>query len=206
MRKPDRLAVLLGLAFLLPACEETGPDTHIGQLGAMWMEWRAQVQEGQPLSVLIVGDLGCAAEYVRHYEVDQSNRAIVFNPYAIVSDEPCSLGIVPELFSDTIDVSDLRAGTYQLQSRDRVFGEVVVTSDPPDAPPLVGAGAATFVRDPDGCFRLRPAAYFFAHMLPLEDQADTTASWTDAFVTGHIIEATSPVCGVTRIFHLVSKN
>ena len=190
-------------AFVAFACAEP-TASHIQPLGASWMEWTAQVQEGQPLRVLIVGDQGCSGEYVRHYEVDQSNRAIVFNPYAIVPDEPCNLGIVPELFTDAIDVSDLRAGTYQLKSRDQVFGEVVVTSDPPDAPPLVGAGSAQFVRDNDGCFRLRPAMTYFAHMLPLEDQADTTASWSMAFVTGHIIEVATPVCRVSTVFHLVS--
>ena len=170
----------------------------------MWMEWPAQVQEGAPASVLIVGGMTCGAEYVRRYEVDQINRTVLFNPYEIVPENPC-VNIAPSLFVDRIDVLDLRAGTYQLQSGDRVFGEVVVTPDPPDAPALVGAGTATFVRDPDGCFRVRPAMTYFAHMMPLQDQADTTADWTNALVTGHIIEAASPICGVTRIFHLLSR-
>jgi len=60
-----------------------------------------------------------------------------------------------------------------------------------------------FVRDPDGCLRLRPAMTYYS--LPLQDQADTVTDWTGGFVTGDIIDATGPVCGVTRIFHLLSR-
>jgi hypothetical protein len=202
MSRFGHLTLLMALGLCLSACEEDG--SYVKELGAMWMEWPAQVQEENPVSVLIVGGMTCGAEYVRRYEVDQVNRTVLFNPYEIVSESPC-VGILPSLFVDSIDVLGLRAGTYQLQSGDRVFGEVVVTSDQPDAPPLVGSGAATFVRDPDGCLRLRPAMTYFRHMLPLQDQADTIADWTGAFVTGHIIDATNPVCGVTRIFHLLSR-
>jgi len=39
----------------------------------------------------------------------------------------------------------------------------------------------------------------------LEDQADTTGL-NYAFVRGYFHEATTPVCGQTRVFHLVSRN
>lgn len=200
------MTVLMALGSFLPACKEDGPHIEQQQLGVMWMQWSAQVQEGQPVRVLIVGDLGCSGEYVRHYEIDHNNHTILFNPYKLWEPErECVLGIVPELFADSIDVLGLQAGTYQLQSSDRTFGEVVVTPTPPDAPPLIGAGSATFVRDPDDCLRIRPALTSFGLTLPLQDQADTTTSWSMAFVSGHILDTASPVCGVTRVFHLLSR-
>ena len=201
MRKLAYLTLLVAL--VLPACEADG--FFVEQLTASWMEWPAEVQVGKPVSVLIVGGQVCGAEYVRRYQVDQANATILFNPYQIVPETPC-ISIAPVMFADSIGVTDLPVGTYQLQSGDRVFGEVVVTPDAPDAPPLNGSGGATFVRDPDGCLRLRPAMSYMSHFMPLQDQADTTADWTNAFVTGHILLVANPVCGVTRVFHLLSKN
>ena len=39
----------------------------------------------------------------------------------------------------------------------------------------------------------------------LEDQADTTGLM-NAFVRGYIHHAAAPVCGETRVFHLLSRN
>lgn len=189
----------------LTACGPLGPDSRVEPLFADWMEWRAEVQMDKPVNVLIVGFQQCGAAYVRRYEVDQANATILFNPYQVVPETPC-LSFAPVMFADNIGVTDLHVGTYQLQSGDRVFGEVVVTPDAPDAPPLIGAGGATFVRDPDGCLRLRPAMAYMPHFMPLQDQADTIADWTNSFVTGHIVQVSAPVCGQTRVFHLLSKN
>ncbi len=39
----------------------------------------------------------------------------------------------------------------------------------------------------------------------LEDQADTLG-FSLGFVSGYIHDAPAPVCGETRVFHLVSRN
>ncbi|HXG96362.1 MAG TPA: hypothetical protein VNJ06_04530 [Gemmatimonadales bacterium] len=60
--------------------------------------------------------------------------------------------------------------------------------------------------DNGGCVRLLPAGYPQPPQgFVLEDQADTTGL-NYAFVRGYFHEATTPVCGQTRVFHLVSRN
>ena len=201
MRGVTPLTLLLALGVLVPACRDD--QFRVKDLAVSWMEWPAEVQVGKPVRVHIVGFQGCGAEYVRRYEVDQANATILFNPYEIVVEPPCQ-PFVPVMFGDTIGVMGLPVGTYHLQSGDRVFGEVVVTPDLPAAPPLNGAGSAALVRDPDSCLRLRRAMYAVPFM-PLQDQSDTTNQGGSPFVTGHIIEVATPVCGVSTVFHLLSR-
>jgi hypothetical protein len=39
----------------------------------------------------------------------------------------------------------------------------------------------------------------------LENSSDTAQYWT-AFVRGYIYEPAAPVCGKTKVFHLLSQN
>lgn len=186
------------------ACGPLEPNSPVEPLFASWMEWQAEVQEGKPVEVLIVGLMGCGSQYVRRYEVDEANSTIVFNPYEIVPEQPC-VNIAPSMFTDKISLLGLKPGTYKLRSGEQVFGEVKVIAEPPTAPPLNGAGRAEVMRDPDNCLRLRPAMSFIVRPMLLENPPDTTSGWLSRFVTGHIIEVAAPVCGNARVFHLLTR-
>jgi hypothetical protein len=88
----------------------------------------------------------------------------------------------------------------------RLFGNVTVRLGGADSTRRNAAGEAYLVHDSTGCARVRPiATYRPDTYLPLEDQADTT-SLQGVFVSGYIYNAAAPVCGETRVFHLVSRN
>jgi len=196
-----RSAVYIAL-LAMPALACKDPfGSHVEQLGVDWMEWRNEVQRGTSIEIQTMGIMTCGGDYVRQFSVDEANSAIVFSPYEIVPEQPCQ-SIAPVLFSDRITLSGLEQGTYTLRSGDRVFGELTVTADPPAASRLLGAGRAAGVRDPDECVRLRPVMVYAT--LPIENQSDTT-SWMSRFVTGEIIETSTPVCGASQVFHLISR-
>jgi len=76
----------------------------------------------------------------------------------------------------------------------------------PDQSRRIAAGTVVKSVDTQGCVRVSPVAlYHPGAALVLEDQADTTGL-NYAFVRGYIHEAAAPVCGQTRVFHLVSRN
>jgi hypothetical protein len=91
----------------------------------------------------------------------------------------------------------------------RTFGDVTVRLSNPDTSRRNAGGVVTMWVDNGGCVRVLPGGYpgypGARTGLVLEDQADTTGL-NYAFVRGYIHEAATPVCGQTRVFHLVSRN
>lgn len=207
------MSVLLCLAPLLPltsACDGIHDGIHVESLGASWMEWPAEVPAVTAFDVRIVGFLPtCGSTYVRRYSIDQANSAVVFTPYAIVPDEPPCVNVAPAMFQDTITLAGLTEGTYEIRTPGRVFGELSVRADPVGASRLDAAGQASVARDQGNCLRLMPAVWLIVRPLPLENPPpDTSASGTAfyAFVTGYLYDAPAPICGESKVFHLVTRN
>ena len=91
----------------------------------------------------------------------------------------------------------------------RTFGDVTVRLSNPDSSRHNAGGIVRMSVDIGGCVRLWPGGFPGYVGAPagliLEDQADTTGL-SYAFVRGYIHEAATPVCGQTRVFHLVTRN
>lgn len=88
--------------------------------------------------------------------------------------------------------------------RVQAFGDVTVRLSAPDTSRRNVAGWVFLTRDSLGCARVTPGTSSIEGFM-LEDQADTL-NLAAIFVRGYIHEATAPVCGQTRVFHLVSRN
>ena len=88
----------------------------------------------------------------------------------------------------------------------RTFGDVVVRLSNPDTSRRNAAGLVFWRVDNTGCVRIRPLAYVDGGLgFVLEDQADTVGLMY-AFARGYFHDAATPVCGQTRVFHLLSRN
>jgi len=88
----------------------------------------------------------------------------------------------------------------------RRFGDVIVRPTGADPSQRNGGGTVYLQVDSLGCARLSPLGLYNPNSaLVLEDQADT-AGLSGAFVTGYTHDAAAPVCGETRVFHVVTRN
>jgi hypothetical protein len=88
----------------------------------------------------------------------------------------------------------------------RTFGQVTVGVSTPDVSRRNAAGYVFMVVDTLSCVRIQPlGTYQPGTALPLDSQTDT-AGVSGAFVRGYIYEPAAPVCGETKVFHLVARN
>jgi hypothetical protein len=227
-----RLASLAVFALAsLAACEDTD---NISPVTVEWMDWPAYVRAGEPFTVRMVVSYPCAASGFREGPTaDQS--AVTFEPYflEVRGDVIClarmhpaanlaigaldTVGRAPGLaaaFSRTYEMRGA-AGVYARPNFGlagvlpvRTFGHVTVLSDVwiNDPTRRNAGGTASVATDQQGCVRIRPV--WTAHpedIVPLDNQA-TPAPGFGAFVRGYYYTAPAPVCGETRVFHLVSVN
>ena len=96
------------------------------------------------------------------------------------------------------DTYAMRATAY---NNVRTFGEVVVRAESTGR--VNAGGDVAVVRDANGCLRVKPPGFSTGYAL--ENPPDTLSQWS-AFVQGYLYDATTPVCGERRVFHLLSKN
>jgi hypothetical protein len=218
----------LPMLAVLAACE-SGVD--VAPAVVQWMEWPAEVPVATPFSVrLLVPRVSCRQGTFRSsVAVDQS--AVTFAPYFLLRgpaycpptvqaiDLPYfaldTVGTAPGLDASYARTFEMRASTSVYAPTPspstgdqpvRTFGDVTVRLSNPDGSRRNAAGFATTFVDNAGCVRVLPARPSGADAgWVLEDQADTMGL-TYAFVRGYIHEAATPVCGQTRVFHLVSRN
>lgn len=92
----------------------------------------------------------------------------------------------------------------------RTYGDVTVRPADPDGSRRNAAGFAGKLVDQSGCVRVQPSGTIGPSGPPgstyvLDDQADTT-NLTSAFLRGYIHEVAAPICGQTRVFHLLTVN
>lgn len=216
------IAVLVG-------CQE--PESRIGHAMVQWMDWPSEVPAGQPFNVRMIVTQPCAATgFKEGSSADQS--AVTFSPYFrdVREDVLCAgleyqlsiapgaldtLGRSPGLPADFTRTYEMRAATsvaapLPAGSADlpvRTFGQVTAIGglyifDPARRN---AAGFASVEADSLDCVRIRPQWSFHPEdAVPLdEQQAPATAA---GFMRGRFYEAEEPVCGETRVFHLVSVN
>ena len=224
--------IALLLAPLL-ACSE--PDARIEPAVVVWMEWPAEVAAAKPFGVRLVmySPGGCqqAFAFESGPTIDQS--AVTFEPYFRVSGEryPCRELVAPsnsiaisfldtsatvlgldaqfprsfEMRAGTDVYSRLVAGSRQVASTlpVRTFGDITVRNPPAAGGRVNAGGMVNAMRDSTGCVKVQPYGLYPGYVV--ENPSDTALYWT-AFVRGYIYEPAAPVCGETRVFHLMTLN
>jgi hypothetical protein len=199
----------------------------IRQSGSIeWLEWPAEVKSATSFQArAILLPPACLPHQFRPgRSVEQS--AITFEPYWLV--EPVrsvcpptgpdhallpdirldTLLAVPGLAASSPRTVEMRAATSAPISEPviRTFGDVTVRPADPDTSRRNAAGRVTLRVDEQGCARIQPGGFFYpVPEYVLEDQADT-AGIAFAFVRGYLHDVATPVCGQTRVFHLVTVN
>ena len=227
--RPASFVLLLVLPVV--ACSE--PDTRIEAAQVGWMEWPAEVPAATPFTVRLVGpSVYCVQvmEFVTAPMVDQS--AVTFEPYFLVNGQPyrCdpvaqaaprsasllpvsvtydTLTAVPGLAAQVTRTYELRAGTDVVAHGVaaafpiRTFGDVTVRTAQVENGRINAGGTAYASRDSLGCVSLHPFGVFPAYVIE-NPPADTAPYWS-AFVRGYIYDAPAPVCGESKVFHLVTR-
>jgi hypothetical protein len=197
---------------VLVACE---PDMQVSPTAVAWMEWPAEVAPATPFPVLLSGhdDLPCVRrEFVIAPRVDSS--LVTFEPYFVhrAGEQPCqtlasrqSL-FAPVYWDTTVSAPGLSATSSRYEMRAsagdiRTFGEVKVGAASTGR--TNAGGGAVVARDTNGCTRVKPAGFSTGYVL--ENPPDTVSQWS-AFVQGYLYDATTPVCGEFRVFHLVARD
>jgi len=216
-------AIALGL---LVACDE--PSGKVDPVSVQWMDWPAEVNAGQPFRTRLVVWGICAINPQFRPGASANQTAVTFAPYftfendhilcagatgnAFVVTALDTAGIAPGLLAGSPRIYEMRAGAEVLFASAaqsipvRRFGDVTVRPTGADSSQRNGGGAVYLQVDSLGCARLAPLGLYNPNSaLVLEDQADT-AGLSGAFVTGYTHDAAAPVCGETRVFHVVTRN
>lgn len=210
---------------LLAACE---PDATIDPVTVQWMDWPAEVNAGQPFRTRLVVWGVCAVDPRFHPGVHADQSAVTFEPFFLVGNDQIfcanlreatllvaaldTAGTAPGLTAPSSRTYEMRAAAEVFVARAaqsipvRQFGDVIVRPTDADPSRRNGGGTVFLLVDSLGCARVSPLGlYNPTSALVLEDQADT-AGLSGAFVRGYIHDAAAPVCGETRVFHLVARN
>jgi hypothetical protein len=216
-------AIALGL---LLACD--GPNGKVDPVSVQWMDWPAEVNAGQPFRTRLVVWGVCAINPRFHPGTHADQSAVTFEPYYLVDNDQIlcanlrevtllvgaidTAATAPGLAAPASRTYEMRAGAEVFVARAgenipvRHFGDVLVRPTGADPSQRNGGGMVFLMVDSLGCVRVSPLGIYSPNSaLILEDQADTSGL-SGAFATGYIHDAAAPVCGETRVFHLVTKN
>jgi hypothetical protein len=217
---------MFGVLCCLVGCQE--PNTRVDAVTVQWMDWPAEVNAGQAFRTRLVVQGVCALNPRFRPGTHADLSAVTFEPFYVVDKDPIecvttgstlialgsvdTAGIAPALAATVARTYEMRAASptfvrsLSTSLPVATYGTVTVRPSGANASQRNAAGYATSMRDTLGCMRLRPGGlYDPAAALVLEDQSDTT-SFGNTFVQGYIYDATAPVCGETRVFHLVARS
>ena len=216
---------VFALVCCLFACQE--PDTRVDTVTVHWMDWPAEVNAGQEFRTRLVVEGVCALNPRFRAGAGADHSAVTFEPYFIVDKQPVecvaagstefvavgsldTAGIAPGLSASSARTYEMRGSMYTFVPQTSLttsipvgtFGSVVVRPTGADASRRNAAGYARIFKDTLGCVRLITAGLYGPNaVFVLEDQTATTTG--TAFVRGYIYDAATPVCGETRVFHLI---
>ena len=209
----------------LAACSDS---TQIKPVTVQWMDWPWQVAAGQPFRARLVVWGVCAQNPRFRSGATADQSAVTFAPYFIIEKDQgvCVASIFQPIAIIGIDTAGMAPGlqassAYEMRAAsfaptmglaqssipNRTFGQVSVAL--PFELIVVGrrnaAGFVTKEIDNAGCVRIRPTGLYQPDAaLVLENPVDT-AGLSGRFVRGYIYEPAAPMCGDTRVFHLVAR-
>lgn len=216
------------LLAVLAACES---DFSVEQAAIQWLEWPAEVQVALPFEARAILVPPACVPHTFQSRVTANDSAVTVAPYFLMNrnaDPICppttlSFAPLPLIRLDTaVTMPGLNApGTLEMLATVpadpaantapgyapvRFFGEVTVRAADPDTSRRNAGGVVTMRIDEQGCARIQPAGPYSPDLeYMLEDQVDTTGL-NAAFVRGYLHNAAAPVCGFTRVFHLVARD
>jgi hypothetical protein len=219
----------LSVTLCLVAIAACVDNTKIVPSMVQWMDWPAEVNAGESFRTRIVVWGVCASNPRFRPGVNADQSAVTFAPYFIIDDDNvvCAAARVESVVISAIDTAGIAPGllafrTYEMRGSwhgyirgpaggallpnlpVRTFGEVGVRPSGADPARRNAAGYIRVDRDSLGCVRVAPSGIYNPQLAyVLEDQADTVGL-SFAFARGYIHEVAAPVCGETRVFHLVS--
>jgi len=221
-----RVLYYLPIVAMVAACE---PDNIVVvPTNVEWMEWPAEVTAATPFTVrLLVPWPYCYRGAAPLNPGTSSNElTVTFEPYFLLNrnmnaPRPGALcqyhspvdtvGTVVGLAASVPRTFGVRAASHVVsQSTPAVtlavqtFGDVTVRQSTPDTSRRNAAGFATKELGNLGCVRLRPSITYPGSGYVLDDQTDKTTFY-DRFVHGYIYGVAAPVCGETKVFHLVAR-
>lgn len=174
-----------------------------------WMEWPAEVRAGVPFQVRLVNYApGCYARLELRVYVDRGASALAFRLEWLVEGPSNVLCLRDPGYSDTlVTIAGLAATadrTYDLTTipPDRgpvvTVGTVLVRPSAPLSDQTNGAGYASGATDIEGCAVMqRP----FEAPIPVDNPPGAT--W-EGFVRGYFFTPAAPLCGQSRVFHVVT--
>ena len=228
-----RPAVFASIVFIASIVACSGPDQDVAPATIQWLEWPAEVLAATPFEARIVLSPPACHPHTFRAGMTRDESAVTFAPYFLVKRKPLicpptasASDFAPNIALDTLlTVPGLAASdprTFEMRASAsveppqpsagageppiRTFGDVIVQLAKPDTSRRNAAGRVMLQIDIEGCVRLVPVGAFNPALgVVLEDQADTVGL-AFAFVRGYLHDATSPVCGQTRVFHLSSRN
>ena len=222
--RPQRVFYCIPILATLAGCDS---GLEMQPAIVQWMEWPAEVQAATPFAVRLLAPFPACHRFVFKPAVRAVDSVVTVEPYFLVEqgDPVClpspalDVAPLPFLALDTvITAPGLSARTFQMRATAiavppatnatglRAFGDVTVRPSNPDTSRRNAGGIVRLWVDNAGCARILAAGYPQPPRgFVLEDQADTTGL-NYAFVRGYIHETATPVCGETRVFHLVSIN
>jgi hypothetical protein len=215
------------------ACSEgAGPDTTL-PVSVVWMDWPAAVAAGDPFRTRLVVWQPCALIKDFRPAPTADESAVTFAPYFVADKKEiycvAEQGVTSELLvAWSIDTAGTAPGLpadverkYEMRGIAAscaacaglnslpwaTFGEVTVRPTLPPTSPLRNAGGFVIGRrDSTGCLRIRPTGLLNpASAVVVENPPDTT-TLLSGFVRGYLYEPAAPVCGESKVFHLVSRN
>ena len=222
-------ALVTSCLFLLAACESSGKVTPVT---VQWMDWPAEVNAGQPFRTRLVVWGICAINPRFRPGASANQTAVTFAPYFTFEDDHIlcaaatgnafvvtaldTAGIAPGLLAGSPRTYEMRAPmpdfTYHFDvvaARLLVsaYGTVMVRPSGADPSRRNAGGYASLERDLQNCLRVRPLGVYAPNaVIALDDQAAAGAAAAAALVRGYIYDAATPICGQTRVFHLLSRN
>ncbi len=223
MRPAMFAATALGL---LVACDE--PSSKVDPVSVQWMDWPAEVNAGQPFRTRLFVWGICAINPQFRPGASANQTAVTFAPYFTFENDHIfcagatgnafavlaldTAGIAPGLLAGSPRTYEMRAPmpdfTFDVVA-DRLlasaYGTVMVRPSGADPSRRNAGGYATIERDSQNCLRVRPLGLYSPDAaIALDDQA--AAGGGTALVRGYIYDAATPICGETRVFHLVTRN
>jgi hypothetical protein len=215
---------------LLAACG-TEPDTTTLPVEVNWMEWPAEVKTGAPVTVRLIGYEPCASIIALRTPALVDNSAVTLEPYFLMKNDyvlcPAAASaanavsivafgfdtttVVPGLQADLDRTYDMRAAASVYNAPQlaalpvRTFGTITVRVGQPDASHTLAAGFAYEYKDLGGCVRLQPFGAYLGGSGYVVENADTVSA-LGGMVRGYLYQPAAPLCGASKVFHLVSVN
>jgi hypothetical protein len=145
----------------------------------------------------------CPLDGTRQSDVRPQGLSIIAPYFDAQATVPGLDAEYPRTYEIRAGTSVFVPGTLDARLPIRTFGDITVRTAQVENGHINAAGTAYASRDSLGCVSLHPFGVYPGYVIE-NAPADTTQYWS-AFVRGYIYDAPAPVCGESKVFHLVTR-